>query len=118
MKDNLIASSRRTTPVQEPRRSVQVEAVNVNKPDQRQLFPHPPTQHFQPSVETRKAQQQPPLQHTSLQRNSQDIHRDPCFQQTPPQYSHQQRQMQMQPPPVEVNEMGPTIQQGVIQCPV
>ena len=59
----------RTTPVQEPRRLVQGEAVNVNvqqltEPDQRQLFPHPPTQRFQPPVvppvETRKVQQRSP----------------------------------------------------------
>ena len=65
MKDNPIVSSRRMTPVQEPKRSVQGGAVNVNiqqlnEPDQRQLFPQPPTQCFQPlvvpPVEARKAQ--------------------------------------------------------------
>ena len=69
VKGNLIASSRRTTPVQEiPRRGlgpVQNETTNMtvqqaNEPDQRQLFPHPPTQWFQPPgvppVEKRKVQ--------------------------------------------------------------
>ena len=41
VKDNTIASSRRNTPVQE-----QKVAVNVQEPNQRPLFPHPPTQHF------------------------------------------------------------------------
>ena len=52
VKDNPIASSRRPTPVQEQRRSVQPEPANANiqshqqETDQRQLFPHPPTQCF------------------------------------------------------------------------
>ena len=39
------------------------------------------------------------------------------FQPAPPQYSQlpQQMQRRLQPPSVEVNEMGSTIQQGVIQ---
>ena len=40
---------------------------------------------------------------------------DPHFQQPPPQYSQLQQHRQPQPPPVEVNEMEPTIPQGVIQ---
>ena len=53
IRDNPIASSRRTTPVQEQRR---VEPLQPNVPvtqqcqhevNRRQLFPHPPTQHFQ-----------------------------------------------------------------------
>ena len=58
-------------------------------------------------------------QQSPLQRSSQDVHRHPHFQQPPPQYSQiQQHRWSQPPPPIEVNEMGPTIQQGVIQCPV
>ena len=57
----------------------------------------------------------PPRQRNSVEsRSSQDVCRDPCFQQTPPRH----QQQQMQPLPVEMNEMRPKIQQGVIQCPV
>ena len=57
------------TPVHESRKSVQSEAANANaqqtEADQRQLFPHPPTQCFQPPVippvETRNVQQHPQL---------------------------------------------------------
>ena len=45
VKDNPIASSRRNTPVQE-----QKVVVNAQEPNQRPLFPHPPTQHFNPPV--------------------------------------------------------------------
>ena len=43
---------------------------------------------------------------------------DPRFQPQPPHYSQLQLHRQVQAPPVEVNELGPTIQQGLIQCPV
>ena len=43
MRDNPIASSRRTTPVQE-----QQVVTNVQEVDKRPLFPHLPTQHFNP----------------------------------------------------------------------
>ena len=43
---------------------------------------------------------------------------DPHFQPSPPQYSQVQQHQRMQMPLVEVNELGPTIQQGVIQRPV
>ena len=49
------------------------------------------------------------------QRSCQDIRMDPHYQR-PPQYAeinHHRPSPQM---PVEVNEIGPTIQQGVIQC--
>ena len=144
MRDNLITSNRRTTPVQEQRVVPSIQQV-----DKRQLFPHPPTQHFNPPVippvETRNLQpqgatcesreasqdslkmqrtskkgtnnQQPPLRQLPLQRSSQDSHMDPHYWK-PPQYSQIQQHQQVQPPPVEVNKMGPTIQQGVIQHPV
>ena len=112
VRDNPIASSRRTTPVQEQRKLVEQQ-------DQH-LFPHLPTQHFQPPViplvDTRNVQHQ--QQQQSLQRSVQDVHMDPRFQHPPLQYSQIQQHRQPQPPPAEVNEMGPTNQQGVIQCPV
>ena len=43
---------------------------------------------------------------------------DPRFRPPSPHYSQIQQHQQVQVPLVEVNELGPTIQQGVIQCPV
>ena len=56
MRDNPIASSRRTTPKQpEPHRVQPQQGI-----DMRQLFPQPPTQHFQapvvPPIEARGMQ--------------------------------------------------------------
>ena len=48
-----------------------------------------------------------------MQQNSQDVRTDPRFRHPPPHYS--QIPLHRQIPPVEVNELGPTIQQGVIQ---
>ena len=51
------------------------------------------------------------------QRSCQDVRMDPCYQK-PPHYAeihHHRPVLQM---PVEINEIGPTIQQGVIQRPV
>ena len=45
VKDNPIVSSRRNTPVQG-----QKITVNTQEPDQRPLFPHLPVQHFNPTV--------------------------------------------------------------------
>ena len=50
-----------------------------------------------------------------MQLNSQDVRTDPRFRYPPPHYS--QTPLHRQIPPVEVNELGPTIQQGVIQRP-
>ena len=88
--------------------------------DQRQLFPKPPTQRFQaPEIPPTGTRQQSSQQQKQLQRSSQDVRRDPWFQQPPPQYSQIQQHRQQQPSiPIEVNEMGPTIQQGVIQRPM
>ena len=87
----------------------------------RQLFPQPLTQRFQapvvPPVETRNTQH-PPQRQPCLQRSSQDIRMDPHFKQPPPQYSQVQQHRRMQAPLIEVNEMGPTIQQGMMQHPV
>ena len=98
VRDNLIAFSRRMTPVQNEmsRRSEAVPQQQSNGPNQRQLFPQqsqqmlqPPVQHFQPPlvppVETHRVQQ--PAAHCGTwfykevfrKRNSQDVHRDPQF---------------------------------------
>ena len=54
-----------------------------------------------------------------MQRSSQDVRRDPHFQHPSPHYSQiQQHRKVQQTTLVEVNEMGLTIQQGVIQRPV
>ena len=86
----------------------------------RQLFPQPPTQRFQapivPPVEARGMRYLMPRQ-AHLQRNSQDVRADPHFRPPPPQYSQVQQHRCIQAPLVEVNELGPSIQQGVIQQP-
>ena len=51
------------------------------------------------------------------QRSCQDIHMDPRYQK-PPQYAEINHHRPSLQTPVEVKEIGPTIQQGVIQCPV
>ena len=141
VKDNPIASSRRNTPIQV---QGQRAAVNTQEPTQRPLFPHPPVQHFNPTVIPRMATNTLDLQgkecdfkehsrnspqnqmkdiRTSMskqlphQRSCQDVRRDPRYQ-NPPQYAeinYHRPSLQMS---VEVNKIGPTIQQGVIQCPV
>ena len=42
---------------------------------------------------------------------------DPCYQR-PPHYAEIHHHQPVPQTPVEINEIGPTIQQGVIQCPV
>ena len=51
------------------------------------------------------------------QRSCQDICMDPCYQK-PPHYTEIHHHRPVPQMPVEVNEIGPTIQQGVIQQPV
>ena len=51
------------------------------------------------------------------QRSCQDVRMDPRYQE-PPQYAEINYHRPSPQRPVEVNEIGPTIQQGVIQCPV
>ena len=51
------------------------------------------------------------------QRSCQDIRMDPRYQK-PPQYAEISDHRHSPQTPIEVNEIGPTIQQGVIQCPV
>ena len=141
VKDNPIASSRRNTPIQ-----VQGQRVTGNPRDQPQqpLFPHPPVQRYNPTVipqmqihnvtpqrekrESREHSLKSP-QHQmrevqsmmskqlQRQRSCQDVCMDPRYQE-PPQYAEINDHRLSPQSPVEVNEIGPTIQQGVIQRPV
>ena len=139
VKDNPIASSRRNTPVQE-----QKLTVNIQELTQKLLFPHPPTQCFNPPVipqiepnnmrlqeekcESREHSQKSPqiqvkegqisrLRQPPHQRSCLDVCMDPRYQK-PPHYSQIQHHRSVPQLAVEVNEIGPTIQQGVIQRPV
>ena len=143
VQDNPIASSRRNTPVQ-----VQGQRVTVNPPDQPQqpqpLFPHPPVQRYNPTViprmemhnvtqqrEKRESREysRKSSQHQMRevqatiskqlphQRSCQDVCMDPRYQK-PPQYAEINHHRPSPQSPVEVNGIGPTIQQGVIQRPV
>ena len=143
VQDNPIASSRRNTLVQ-----VQGQRVTVNPRDQPQqpqpLFPHPPVQHYNPTViprmqmhnltpqrekcesgeHSRKSQQHQMREVQSTiskqlphQKSCQDVRMDPCYQEHP-QYAEINHHRPSPQSPVEVNEIGPTIQQGVIQRPV
>ena len=139
IKDNPIVSSRRNTPVQE-----QKIAVNTQEPNQQPLFPHPPVQCFDPPVipqigtntlrsqaeeresrehsrklpQTQIKEVQAPMS-TQLphQRSCQDVHMDPRYQK-PPHYAEIHHHRLVPQMPIEINEIGPTIQQGMIQCPV
>ena len=92
IRDNPIASSRRTTPVQEQRSSeinrpnIPVEQKSQYEMERNQLFPHPPTQRFRPP-------EIPPVATGQkwLRGSSQDVRRDPHFQQPPPEYSQVQQ---------------------------
>ena len=143
VQDNPIASSRRNTPVQ-----VQGQRVTVNPRDQPEqpqpLFPHPPVQCYNPTMiprmqmhnvtpqrekgESREHSRKLPQhqirevqsmmsQQLPRQRSCQDVRMDPCYQE-PPRYAEVNYHRPSPQRSVEVNEIGPTIQQGVIQCPV
>ena len=141
VKDNPIASSRRNTPVQV---QGQRAAVNPQEPTQRPLFPNPPMQHFDLTVIPRigtnnlspQAEERESREHSRKspenqmkeartqrskqlphQRSCQDVRMDPRYQK-PPQYAEINYHRPSPQMPVEVNELGPTIQQGVIQRPV
>ena len=141
VKDNPIASSRRNTPVQV---QGQRAAVNPQERPQQPLFPHPPVQRYNPMVipeitihnltlqeeehesreHSRKSPQNqmkevrtPILKQLPHQRSCQDVRMDPRYQK-PPQYTEINYHRPSPQTPVEVNEIGPTIQQGVIQRPV
>ena len=139
VRDNPIASSRRNTPVQE-----QKIAVNIQESNQRPLFPNPLVQCFNapvipqigtnnlaPQVEERESrehsQKSPQNQMREMsvpmsaqlqhQRSCQDIRMDPRYQ-NPPHYTEIHHHRPVPQRPVEINEIGPTIQQGVMQRPV
>ena len=138
VKDNPIASSRRNTPVQ-----TQGQRASVDPQDRprQPLFPHPPVQRYNPTVipqmqlhnltpqrEKRESRehsrnspqnqdQTPMSKQLPHQRSCQDVRMDPRYQE-PPQYADINYHRPSQQRPVEVNEIGPTIQQGVIQHPV
>ena len=141
VKNNPIASSRRNTPVQ---LQGQRAAVNPQERPQQPLFPHPPVQHYNPMVipqiamhdwilqeeegESREHSRKSPqnqmkeirtsmLKQLPYQRSCQDVRMDPRYQK-PPQYAEINYHRVSPQSPVEVNEIGPTIQQGVIQRPV
>ena len=139
VRDNPIASSRRNTPVQE-----QKIAVNIQGSNQRPLFPNPPVQRFNapvipqigtnnlaPQVEERESREhsqkspQNQIRGTRVpmsaqlphQRSCQDVRMDPRYQK-PPHYAEIHHHRPVHQMPVEINEIGPTIQQGVIKRPV
>ena len=141
VKDNPIASSRRNTPVQV---QGQRAAVKPQEQPQQPLFPHPPVQRYNPTVvpqiavhnltpkdeerESREHSQKSPQNQMKEvwtlmskqfphQRSCQDIRMDPHYQK-PPQYAEINYHRPSPQTPIEVNEIGPTIQQGVIQRPV
>ena len=119
-------------------------AVNLQERPQQPLFPHPPVQCYNPTVtpqvamhnltpqeEERKSREHsrnspqeqmkevwtPMLKQLPHQRSCQDVRMDPRYQK-PPQYAEINYHRPSPQTPVEVNEIGPTIQQGVIQHPV
>ena len=141
VKNNPIASSRRNTPVQIQGQRV---AVNPQERPQQPLFPHPPVQCYNPTVipqmemhnlvlqvEERESREHslksPQNQMKEVrtlmskqfphQMSCQDICMDPRYQK-PPQYAEINYHRPPPQTPVEVNEIGPTIQQGIIQRPV
>ena len=141
VKDNPIASSRRNTLVQV---QGQKATLNPQEPTHWPLFPNLPMQRFDPMViphmatnalelqrnerdfkeHSRKLPQNQIKELQTLmskqfphQRSCQDIHMDPRYQK-PPQYEEISCHRCSPQTPIEVNEIGPTIQQGVIQCPV
>ena len=141
VRDNPIASSRRNTPVQT---QGQRATVNPQEQPQQPLFPHPPVQRYNPTVIPRmqmhnvtpqrekresrehsrklpqhqiKEVQTPMSKQLPHQWSCQDVRMDPRYQE-PPQYGEINYHQPSPQRPVEVNEIGPTIQQGVIQHPV
>ena len=141
VKDNPIASSRRNTSVQV---QGQRAAVKPQERPQQPLFPHPSMQRYNATVvpqiavhnltpkneerESREYSQKSPQNQMkevrtlmwkqfAHQRSYQDIRMDPRYQK-PPQYAEINYHQPSPQMPIEVNEVGPTIQQGVIQRPV
>ena len=139
VRDNPIVSSRRNTPVQEQR-----IAINIQEPNQQPLFSNPLVQCFNapvipqigtnnlaPQAEERESREHsrkslhnqiretkaPMSAQLPHQRSCQDIRIDPRYQK-PPHYAEIHHHRPVPQMPVEINEIGPTIQQGVIQRPV
>ena len=75
-------------------------------------------EHSQKSRKTQIKEVQAPMS-TQLphQRSCQNVRMDPRYQK-PPHYSQIHHHRPVPQPPIEINEIGPTIQQGMIQCPV
>ena len=138
VKNNPIASSRRNTLVQ---LQGQRAAVNPQEQPQQPLFSHPPVQRYNPTVipqiathgwipqeeerESREHSWKSPqnkmkeiqtsmLKQLPYQRSCQDVRMDPHYPK-PPQYAEINYHRVSPQSPVEVNKIGPTIQQGVIQ---
>ena len=141
VKDNPIASSRRNTPVQV---QGQRAAINPQERPQQPLFPHLPVQRYNltvipqlamhnlaPQAEERESREHsrksphdqmkevwtPMLKQLPHQRSCQDVRMDPHYQK-PPQYADINYHQSLPRTPIEVNEIGPTIRQGVVQCSV
>ena len=75
-------------------------------------------EHSQNSPTTQIKEVQAPMsKQLPHQRSCQDICMDPHYQK-PPHYSQIHHHQPVPQPPIEINEIGPTIQQGVIQCSV
>ena len=118
--------------------------LNTQELNQRPLFPNPLVQRFNPPVipqigtntlglqaEERKSREhsrnllQNQIKKTKSrmstqlahQRSCQDVCMDPHYQK-PPQYAEIHHHRPVPQTPIEINEIGPTIQQGVIQRPV
>ena len=118
--------------------------VNPQEGPQQPLFPHPPVQCYNPTLipqiamhnltsqdeecesreHSRKSPQNQMKEVRTLmskqfphQMSCQDVRMDPHYQK-PPQYAEINYHQVSPQTTVEVNKIGPTIQQGVIQCPV
>ena len=114
-KDDPIASSRRTTPEHPPRIQPQ-QGVGAAP-----VFPHPPTQRFQAPVVPPAKVGNPryPMQHQFSDAKEQPGCQDGPSISTPTTTLFTVTATSTSTdPPVEVNKLGPTIQQGVIQHPV
>ena len=144
VQDNPIASSRRNTPVQVQGQKVTVNPRD--QPQQPQpLFPHPPEQRYKPTVIPRMQMHNvtPQREKARIQRTFSEIattsnEGGPVHDVTInfpikgvvrmsawthvtrnlPQYAEINYHRPSPQRPVEVNKIGPTIQQGVIQRPV
>ena len=74
-------------------------------------------EHSRKSPQNQIKEVRTPMSKPPHQRSCQDVRMDPHYQR-PPQYADINYHQPPSQTPVEVNEIGPTIQQGVIQRPV